>query len=152
LQPLRKHVENIGKDGDAQTVLFTAFDCVDDTKLMSKAFISDMIALAPTLMETTAGRRALLYPLVPTSTKHFLPATISSLRESAEKARDLGTSKKDPQIRRKEIKEYASPALMEWVEKEGEAWTRDPAQGLVLTDVMLYADGGESSRCETDIR
>jgi pumilio family protein 6 len=29
LQHLRKHVEAMSKDGDAQMVLFTAFDCVE---------------------------------------------------------------------------------------------------------------------------
>lgn len=29
LQHLRKHVEAMAKDGDAQLVLFTAFDCVE---------------------------------------------------------------------------------------------------------------------------
>ncbi|OCF71984.1 pumilio domain-containing protein [Kwoniella mangroviensis CBS 8886] len=149
LQPLRKHVEALCKDGDAQMVLFTAFDCVDDTKLMGKAFVSDVVSLATNLAFDKQGRRVLLYLLTPTSTKHFMPQTIQSLAASATHARELGTSKKDTEVRRKELLSYASEGLLKAVEEKGDAMVRDPGAGLVVQEVLIYAKGDKSGAIST---
>ncbi|ORX39750.1 armadillo-type protein [Kockovaella imperatae] len=145
LQQLRKHIEAMCKDSDAQMVLFTAFDCVDDTKLMGKAFVADIVALAPSLVGDINGRRALLYLLTPTSRKHYIPSALTSLAASAQQARDIGTSKKDPATRRKELVGYASPGLLEAVTEHGAEWVRDPGAGLAVQEIMLYSEGDKSS-------
>ncbi|OCF39876.1 pumilio domain-containing protein [Kwoniella heveanensis CBS 569] len=145
LQPLRKHVEALCKDGDAQMVLFTAFDCVDDTKLMGKAFVGDIIPLAPSLAFDKHGRRVLLYLLTPTSTKHFIPSTLQSLAASAQQARQLGTSKKDTEVRRKELLSQASEGLLQAIADKGEEMVRDPGAGMVVQETMLYAQGDKSA-------
>ncbi|KAE8538083.1 hypothetical protein D1P53_006150 [Cryptococcus gattii VGV] len=149
LQPLRKHVEALCKDGDAQMVLFTAFDCVDDTKLMGKAFVSDVVSLAPDLAFDKHGRRAIFYLLTPTSTRHFIHASLTSLAESAQKAKEIGTSKKDVDVRRKELLSYASEGLVKLVEEKGEEMVRDPGAGLVVQEIMLYAQGDKSAAIKT---
>ncbi|WVQ77987.1 hypothetical protein IAT38_000068 [Cryptococcus sp. DSM 104549] len=148
LQPLRKHVEALCKDGDAQLVLFTAFDCVDDTKLMGKAFVTDIVAIAPELAFDKHGRRVLLYLLSPTSTRHNIPSTLSSLLASSMSAKDLGTSKKDPVTRRRELLTQASEGLLAAVAEKGEAMVRDPGAGLVVQEVMLYAQGDKTAAIE----
>lgn len=145
LQNLRKHTEAIAKDGDAQQVLFTAFDVVDDTKMMGKAFVSDLVGLAPELAFDKTGKRALHYLLTPEASRHFLPSTLASLAASALEARELGTSKKDPAVRRKEIVGYASPGLLELVAEKGEALVRDPGAGLLVQDIMLYSVGDKGA-------
>lgn len=145
LQQLRKHIPAMAKDADAQLVLFTAFDCVDDTKLMGKAFVADIIALTPELASDKNGRRSLMYLLTPTSTKHFLPAVVKDLAESSEMARKIGTSKKDKDVRRKELVGYASEGLLEQVKMKAEEMVRDPGSGLVVQEIMLYTEGGELS-------
>ncbi|OXC69851.1 hypothetical protein AYX13_01618 [Cryptococcus neoformans] len=149
LQPLRKHVEALCKDGDAQMVLFTAFDCVDDTKLMGKAFVSDIVSLAPELAFDKHGRRAIFYLLTPTSTRHFIHASLTSLAESAQKSKELGTSKKDMDVRRKELLSYANEGLVKLVEEKGEEMVRDPGAGLVVQEIMLYAQGDKSAAIQT---
>ena len=97
----------------------------------------------PALASDKNGRRAILYLLTPTSTRHFIPSTLSSLAASAQKARELGTSKKDPVVRRKELVSYASPGLLEVVAEKGGELVRDPGAGLLIQEVMLYSEGGE---------
>lgn len=133
----------MSKDSDAQSVLFTAFDCVDDTKLMGKAFVSDIVALTPELASDKNGRRTLMYLLTPTSTKHFLHTVVKDLGESSEMARSLGTSKKDKDVRRKEIVGYASEPMLEQITTRAEEMVRDPGSGLVVQEIMLYTEGGE---------
>ena len=90
------------------------------------------------------GRRSLLYPVTPTSTKHYIPSILSSLAASAEIAREAGTSKKDPETRRKELLFYASPGLISLIEEKGEEMVRDAGSGLVVQEAMLLTTGGES--------
>lgn len=116
-----------------------------DTKLMGKAFVGDIASLAPSLASDKHGRRVLMYLLIPTSTRHFLPTTLGTLSTSAQKAKDIGTSKKDPQNRRKEITDYASPGLLQAIEENAEVFVRDPGAGLFVQDALLYSQGGESA-------
>ncbi|RSH91237.1 pumilio domain member 6 [Saitozyma podzolica] len=148
LQQLRKHIPAMSKDADAQLVLFTAFDCVDDTKLMGKAFVADVVALTSELASDKNGRRALLYLLTPTSTRHYMPSTLSSLAASSQQARDLGTSKKDPAVRRKELLGYASEGLLKAIEEKGEDMVRDPGAGLVVQEIMLHTQGDKKGAIE----
>ncbi|WWD15825.1 hypothetical protein CI109_100249 [Kwoniella shandongensis] len=149
LQPLRKHIEALCKDGDAQMVLFTAFDCVDDTKLMGKAFVSDIVGLAPDLAFDKHGRRVILYLLTPSSTRHYIPSTLSSLAASAQAAKENGTSKKDTEVRRKELLTQASEGLLKVVAEKGGEMVKDPGAGLVVQEIMLYAQGDKSAAIET---
>jgi pumilio family protein 6 len=111
---------------------------------MGKAFVTDIIALTPSLASDKNGRRAIMYLLTPTSTRHFIPSTLSILSAAADQARELGTSKKDPAIRRKELLAYASPPLLEAIAEKAEEMVRDPGAGLLVQEIMLYAEGGES--------
>lgn len=145
LANLRKHVEAMSKDADAQLVLFTAFDCVDDTKLMGKAFVADIIALAPTLAFDKNGRRAILYLLTPTASRHFMPSTLTSLAASATQARELGTSKKDPAVRRAEILASASALLIAFVADKAAELVADPGAGLMVQEIMLSTTGDKTA-------
>ncbi|KAL1411281.1 Pumilio y domain member 6 [Vanrija albida] len=141
LQQLRKHIEAMSKDADAQLVLFTAFDVVDDTKLMGKAFVGDIVEQASTLTQDKNGRRAILYALTPTASRHYLPSTLKDLAASATAAREAGTSKKDPAVRRKELVVHASPGLLKLVADKAEELVRDPGAGLVVQEIMIYTQG-----------
>jgi pumilio family protein 6 len=102
----------------------------------------------PSLASDKNGRRAILYLLIPTSTKHFIPSTLSSLASSAQLARDLGTSKKEPATRRKELVGYASAGLLEAVASHAEELVRDAGAGLLVQEVILHAQGDKSAAVE----
>jgi pumilio family protein 6 len=54
------------------------------------------------------------------------------------------TSKKDEAVRRDEIRRAASPALLALVEERGVEMSRDPKGSLVVAEIMLFAEGGQS--------
>lgn len=103
----------------------------------------DIVELGSDLASDVTGRRSLLYPVLPTSTKHYIPSTLTSLASSAQMAREAGTSKKDPVTRRKELLDYASPGLLAMIAEKGEEMVRDAGAGLVVQEVMLMTVGGE---------
>ncbi|KAJ7720293.1 armadillo-type protein [Mycena maculata] len=150
LKILKPHVERMCVDDDAQLVLFTALDVIDDTKLVVKTLVPEMTAPANTLCQTPQGRRALLYLIVPRTRRHFTPAQITALVETDEiRAR---TSKKTQEVREAEIRTGASEALIKWVKDKGALLLRETGASLVVTEIMLFADGDKTAAIETLLR
>ncbi|KAJ7471227.1 armadillo-type protein [Mycena galericulata] len=150
LKVLKPHVERMCVDDEAQLVLFTALDVIDDTKLVIKTLVPEMTAPANTLCQTPQGRRALLYLIVPRTRRHFTPAQIAALAETDEIR--AWTSKKAPEIREAEIRAGASEALIKWVKDKGGLLLRETGASLVVTEVMLFADGDKAAAIETLLR
>jgi pumilio family protein 6 len=147
-------------DDEAQLVLFTALDVIEyvlllpnqnlrtlqfsltsDTKLIAKSLVADITSRTFVLSSTPQGRRALFYLLVPRTRRHFTPSQIFALSET-DSIRSK-TSKKDKDVRKEEIRKAASGALIEFVEQKGDVVARDTGGSLVVTEIMLYAEGGE---------
>ncbi|KAJ7856725.1 armadillo-type protein [Mycena olivaceomarginata] len=150
LKVLKPHVERMCLDDDAQMVLFTALDVIDDTKLVVKTLVPEMTAPANTLCQTPQGRRALLYLIVPRTRRHFTPAQIASLAETDEiRAR---TSKKTQEVREAEIRAGASEALVKWVKDKGGLLLRETGASLVVTEIMLFSEGDKTAASETLLR
>ncbi|KAF9268733.1 puf family RNA-binding protein [Marasmius fiardii PR-910] len=147
LKSLKPHIERMCLDDEAQTVLFTAIDVIDDTKLLHRSLITPITTSALSLYTSPQGRRSLLYLLVPRTTRHFTPALISSLAQT-DSVRDE-TSKKAEETRREEVRTAASPELLAWVTKKGDEVVRDPGGSLVVGEVVLYADGDKTSATKT---
>ncbi|KAF7977568.1 hypothetical protein HWV62_3374 [Athelia sp. TMB] len=140
---LKPHVERMCTDDEAQLVLFTALDVIDDTKMTAKSLISPLTSAASTLTTTPQGRRALFYLLVPRTRRHFTPAQIVTLSETDEvRAR---TSKKDANVREDELRKAASEELLQFVVEEGAKVSRETGGSLVVTEIMLYADGDKKA-------
>ncbi|KJA17660.1 hypothetical protein HYPSUDRAFT_191994 [Hypholoma sublateritium FD-334 SS-4] len=142
LKVLKPHIERMCLDDEAQLVLFTALDVIDDTKLMAKSLVSLITASATKLYPTSQGRRSLMYLLVPRTRRHFTPAQIASLAETdAIRAR---TSKKSPESREEEVRRAASEELITWVEESGETLIREPTGCLIVAEILLYGEGDKS--------
>ncbi|KAL5504869.1 PUF6 [Sanghuangporus vaninii] len=146
---LKPHIERICNDEEAQNVLFTALDVIDDTKLTGKSLVPEITSRAQVLYKSPQGRRTLLYLLVPRVSRHFTPAQTAILEETDPiRAK---TSKKDEGIRREEVLRAASPALIELLEEKERTkrMLRDPGGSLVVTEIMLYAEGDKTKATET---
>ncbi|KAL9709456.1 Pumilio y domain member 6 [Leucoagaricus gongylophorus] len=147
LKVLKPHIERMCIDDEAQLVLFTALDVIDDTKLLAKSLISEMTASAHNIYEKPQGLRALVYLLTPRSRRHLMPIQIASLEETD--AVRQRTSKKDSETRIAEIRRFASDDLLRWIAQHGAQVSRDPRGSLIATEVMLYAEGDKTSATKT---
>lgn len=114
-----------------------------DTKLLSKSLISEITTPANDIFEKPQGLRALVYLLAPRTRRHFMPAQIASLEETD--VIRAHTSKKDPEARSMEIRKFASEALLKWISEKGAKVVKEPRGSLIVTEVMLYAEGGQVS-------
>lgn len=103
--------------------------------------LSELITLFPKLYQEIHGRRALLYPIVPRSQKHYTPAIIKTL-SSTDSIREK-TSKKDNDIRRDEVRKAVSEGYLKCIEENSKEMIADPGGSLVVVEVMLHAEGGK---------
>ncbi|KAI6000909.1 armadillo-type protein [Pisolithus albus] len=143
IKVVKPHVARMCVDDEAQLVIFTALDVIDDTKLTAKSLISDITSNAETLVTTPQGRRSLFYLLVPRTRRHFTPAQIGVIAET-DSIREK-TSKKDSDVRSAEIRQAASPNLIKFVEEKGAEIARDTGGSLAVLEIMLYAEGDKSA-------
>ncbi|KAJ6535965.1 armadillo-type protein [Mycena vulgaris] len=150
LKVLKPHVERMCIDDDAQMVLFTALDVIDDTKLVIKTLVPEMTGPANKLCETPQGRRALLCLLVPRTRRHFTPAQIASLAETDEVRAQ--TSKKTQEVREAETRAGASEALIKWVKDKGGLLLRETGASLVVAEIMFFAEGDKTAASQTLLR
>ncbi|KAH9031960.1 ARM repeat-containing protein [Lactarius hengduanensis] len=143
---LKPYIATMATDEEAQLVLFTAFDVIDDTKLVAKSILPSITENAKSLQTSAAGRRTLLYPIVPRHRRHYTPAMISTIS----KTDDLRahTSKKSSDVRTAEICVAASPELLSWIVRDGAEVSRDTGGSLVITEIMLEAHGDKGAAIE----
>ncbi|KAH7923040.1 ARM repeat-containing protein [Leucogyrophana mollusca] len=142
IKVIKPHVERMCVDDEAQLVLFTALDAIDDTKLTAKSLVADIVSHASTLATTPQGRRSLFYLIVPRTRRHFTPAQIVTVAET-DSIREK-TSKKDNAVREGEVRKAASEGLLKFVEESGAEVARDTGGSLVVLEIMLYADGDKN--------
>ncbi|KAI0045954.1 ARM repeat-containing protein [Auriscalpium vulgare] len=146
IKTLKPYIETMATDDEAQLVLFTALDVTDDTKLLAKSLLPTITSNSSKLYSAAAGRRTLLYPFIPRVRRHYTPALVASLAET-DPIREH-TSKKAADIRIAEVRASASPDLLAWIEKDGAEVSRDTGGSLVVTEVMLEADGEKQTAME----
>ncbi|KAM6495204.1 Armadillo-type fold [Amanita muscaria] len=160
LKVIKPHIERMCLDDEAQLVLFTALDTIDDTKLLTKSVISSItetLSVVPKpksntspLHATPQGRRTLISLLTPRTRRHFTPAQITLMAET-DATRDL-TSKKPVTLREEEVRKAASPDLVAWVMEKGENVVTETGGCLVVTEIMLYADADKTSATASLLR
>lgn len=143
VKALKPHVERMCKDDEAQLVLFTALDVIDDTKLTAKSLVSDITTSASSLYSSPQGRRSLIYLISPRTRRHFTPAQIALLAETdSVRAK---TSKKDEKVRAEEIRKAASETLVSWLSEKTTEIVRDPGGSLIAGEIMLSLEGDKTA-------
>lgn len=118
-------------------VLLAMFDCVDDTKLVKQAVLSEILSSLNEVISNKYGKKVLLYLLSPRDPAHLLPEIIKVLEQGDGNAH----SKKDMAIRRKELLEVISPPLLEYLRDNASAMTMDKATSVTVSDILASACG-----------
>ncbi|KAJ7713153.1 armadillo-type protein [Mycena metata] len=75
--------------------------------------------------------------------KHFMPAQIALLAETDDIRAKM--SKKTSEVREAEVHAGASEALIKWVKDKGALLLRETVASLVVTEIMLFTEGGKFS-------
>ncbi|KAF3815983.1 hypothetical protein GH733_016088 [Mirounga leonina] len=118
-------------------VLLAAFDCIDDTKLVKQIIISEIISSLPNIINDKYGRKVLLYLLSPRDPAH----TVREIIEVLQKGDGNAHSKKDAAIRRRELLEAISPALLSYLQGHARALVLDRSACVLVPDILGAAVG-----------
>ncbi|XP_042365138.1 pumilio homolog 3 [Plectropomus leopardus] len=118
-------------------VLLAIFDCVDDTKLVKQAVLSEILSSLDEVIGNKYGKKVLLYLLSPRDPAHLLPEIIKVL----EKGDGNAHSKKDMATRRKELLEVVSPPLLEYLRDNAATMVMDKASSVTISDILASACG-----------
>uniref|UniRef100_A0A669D7A7 Pumilio RNA-binding family member 3 n=1 Tax=Oreochromis niloticus TaxID=8128 RepID=A0A669D7A7_ORENI len=121
----------------AHLVLLAIFDCVDDTKLVKQAVLSEILESLDEVVGNKYGKKVLVYLLSPRDPAHLLPEIIKVLEQGDGNAH----SKKDKATRRKELLEVVSPPLLEYLCNNAAAMAIDKATSVTISDILASACG-----------
>ncbi|KAI1308178.1 hypothetical protein EDD11_004333 [Mortierella claussenii] len=142
LKTMKPFVVKICKEEYGHMVMLRMFDVVDDTVLMSKAILAEIIKEMEDIAKDKYGRRVILYLLAGRSPKYISPQSIELLAKGD--AVRANTSKKDAAVRSAELLNYISPALISLIATKTRSLTSEPLACQVVLETMLRATGDKT--------
>ncbi|XP_065600246.1 pumilio homolog 3 [Cyrtonyx montezumae] len=137
VKTMKTYIEKIATGEFSHLVLLAAFDCIDDTKLVKQLIITELNASLPSLISNKHGKKVLLYLLSPRDPAHFVPEIITLLQQGDGNA----YSKKDNELRRRELLEAISPSLVEYLQEHTQEVVMDKAAFVLVADILRTATG-----------
>ena len=149
LKVFKSTVQLLAFDTYGHQVLLAAYDVIDDTVLTSKSIFPELLGKGTALEEQNSpllsyvtslnARTAILYPFSGKS-KSILSADDISLLDEIHLIRAT-TSKKDPEVRRKELVKALSPTLLSFIAANAEALMKDTFGCQFIVEILLTAEG-----------
>ena len=132
--------------------LIRALDCIDDTVLLNKSLLAEIMPAWASLCRDKNGRLVILYLLAGRSPRYFSPRFVNIWNNSDHIRAE--TSKKDPQIRHEELLKQISSTAIQFAAAELKSILKETSlQGPVLLETLVHAEGDKSSilQCLTTV-
>lgn len=156
LRVYRDTVEMMAFDVHAHNVLLAAMDVVDDTKMSAKALFPELLGESISdsteredrlvgLVNDQQARKALLYPLA-SNAKWLLDDREQELLKEVHAIRET-TSKKNPDIRRKELVAAYSTPLLGLIENHAQDLASTSFGAQFVAEALLEGSGDKSAAC-----
>ena len=117
IKSFKSYMTKTAKEEHGHMVLLAILDAVDDTKLTGKAVLSELISSEETIeemLDDKYARKVLIYALVGRNKTHFHPDVLTNLGQGDGNA----NSKKEPEIRRKEVADSIQDSLCNFAAKK----------------------------------
>ncbi|XP_033737990.1 pumilio homolog 3-like [Pecten maximus] len=141
IKSFKTHVVKICKEEHGHMVLLAMFDVVDDTKIVQKAVLEEMLKSLNEVATDQHGRKVLLYLLSPRDPHHFHPDIVRVLVEGDKNPH----SKKDKAVRHRELLEFVSSQLLQYIVDNTRDMVLDNASMLLLLAILTHAIGDPSA-------
>lgn len=141
MKTFKSFMIKIAKEQHGHQVLITLFDCVDDTTLVGKIIIKELTSDLDALFELARHKyasRVLLFLLAPVNRRRYFPLSLLKELEASEPIRAL-TSKKDTEVRAKELRECVVQPLLETMTNNANEALRCKEASQVLFETIQLA-------------
>lgn len=160
LRVLKDPIELMAYDQYGNIVLVVGLDVCDDTKMSSKAILlellgkdtqneSEKLDRLERMVGDLNARLPILYPMVGMAKWLFSDAQKAILEEVMEIKKT--TSKKEHEVRQRELVEYLSPSVLELVAKRAESLTQSSFGCQFITETLLEANGEHKDAAKTAV-
>jgi pumilio family protein 6 len=148
LKGLKGYVSATATHANGTLVLCAALETVDDTVLLKKALLTELLESLPEIATHAQGCLPLLAVLAPRAPRYFSPDQLRLL--GADVA--AGTSKKDPAARRDELLSSLLPPLLRLAEAAAGRMARSPHGGGVLYETIAAAAARDTAAAIPPLR
>lgn len=145
-------IKMLAGDVNGHLVLLSAFETIDDTKLTGKSIFAPLLNQNEPeetrneellyQVNDLLARVPILYLFAEDHPKWLLPETDHPIIDEIRSIRSE-TSKKDPEIRRKELVKAALPTLLQFITAEAEKLITTTMGSRFVTEVMLTSVDGK---------
>ncbi|OQR78692.1 pumilio protein-like [Tropilaelaps mercedesae] len=129
-------ISKIATDNQGHKVLMGLLDVVDDTVMLNQTVISELMKNRDFLLKDKFGLKVLAYLIVGRDPRVINPETIDLLKRGDGNK----NSKKDPEIRRKELRQLVQKTLIESICDNLEELITAGETSVVVRDIILSAD------------
>ncbi|KAI5719680.1 hypothetical protein M8J76_013325 [Diaphorina citri] len=137
VKELKGHLREVATSEFGHLVLVTLLDNVDDTLLLKKALLPELLAEVVPLANHEYGRKVIAHLVSWCDPGFFHPTCIAHVKSGDE----FSTSKKDRDIRNKEILEAVSEPLLSSIAKDADFWLSTGSVAMVTAVILKNALG-----------
>jgi len=141
LKSFKGHIVKVAMDEHGYQVLLAAIDVTDDTKMMSKALIEELAASSESLtsvMESKHGKTVIYYLIHHRDPRHIHPDLLAILKAGDGNA----NSKKDPEVRRKELSSASLPHLLRHLTNQAPALMKTKKGAVAVYTILDAVENG----------
>lgn len=153
LRTFKDTIQALAYDLYGHQVLLTAYDVIDDTVLITKTIFPELVGKDQSSEESQrnllraavdlTGRVPILYPFTARA-KSLLSAGDQKLLNEIHSIRKT-TSKKDPEVRRKELVAWLSSPLLAFIQENAQSLMASSFGCQFMTEVLLSSVGDRNA-------
>ncbi|KAI3651374.1 hypothetical protein MP228_003773 [Amoeboaphelidium protococcarum] len=135
VKAMKSYVSQVAQNEYGWMVIVCILSCVDDTVLVKQSIVSELMDDLDACLRIKNMQKVILHLLSGNSTKYFSPAQIEIMDTRSEFVQI--TSKKDPQVRRRENLDNILPKVIDSMLKDHNDLLKEIIFGLVGTQMMF---------------
>lgn len=137
LKAMKDHVKEIAVSEHGHLILLAMFDSIDDTVLMKKILIPEVLSNIQEIVASEYGKKIILYLVARRDTKHFHPAVIAQLQQGDTNI----VSKKPAENRASELVEAVADSLLEAIVNDPNTWLASSSIAMVTLAILKASCG-----------
>lgn len=137
LKAIKDNVQDLATSEHGHLILMAMFDSIDDTVLMKKILIPELLSDIHSLISSEYGRKVILYLVARRDPRHFRPELIALLQKGDGNA----VSKKPAEIREKELLQAVIDCFLESITTVTLVWLASGTIAMVTLSILEAGQG-----------
>lgn len=137
LKAVKQEVKNLCVSEHGHVVIMAIFDSVDDTVLVKKLILAEILVDLLEIASNEYGRRVILYLVARRDTAFFHPELVQNLKQGDVNA----SSKKAPEIRENELLEAIIEPFLDSITENVTSWLSSSSIALVTLAIIKRGQG-----------